>query len=450
MPTVSVQKTWNIKGETAALPPFQRAVELDPQFAMAYARIGSAYRNLDEPALAAENMRKAFRLREKTSERERLYIEARYYRWVTGESDKWEQVCELWKHIYPRDRLPYNELAHLYSLIGSYERSVELAQEALRLEPEIAASYANLDNYYLGLNRLDDAAAVLKQAEERKLEGLFLAESRYHLAFVRGNTEEMKRVIAEAAGKPAIENLLLSEQASVETYHGRLAAARELRGRAVRLARDKGAVEAAAVYLAQGALEEAYLGEAKQARANAYEAMKLARDSTIDVDAALSLALAGDIKNSQNLASEIDRKFPVDTRVQRYWLPTVRAVVSLRAEHAYKAIEVLELARPYELGPLTGINGCLCPAYARGEAYMMVRDGKAAAVEFQKLIDHRALVRFFPLGAMARIGLARAYAMQGDTVKARSAYEDFFTLWKDADPDISILKQAKVEYPKLQ
>jgi eukaryotic-like serine/threonine-protein kinase len=443
-------KTWNMKGETVALPLFKRAVELDPQFAIAYARLGSAYRNLDELTLSAENMRKAFALREKVSERERLYIEVRYYRIVTGEFEKWAQVCELWKQTYPRDRVPYNDLGHVYSAFGQYDKSVEEAREALRLEPNTQANYSNLARYYLGLNRLDEAEAVLKNAQERKLEGRDLLWIRYEVAFVKGDEGEMKRLVEQAAGKRGIEALLLDFQADTETYHGRLAKARELRRRAVDLAKDNDATEAAAIYLADASLEEAYSGETKQARSDADEALRLASNRAVLGDAALALALVGDTTRAEKLADEFNQSFPLDTRVQRYWLPTIRAVLALEGQKADKAIDALQVATPYELGPLGGLTGCLCPAYARGQAYLMLHNGSAAAAEFQKIIDHRGIVTNFSLGALAHLGLARAYALKGDTNKARAAYQDFLALWKDADPDIPILKQAKAEYAKLQ
>ncbi|HYN14442.1 MAG TPA: protein kinase [Terriglobales bacterium] len=443
-------KTWNMKGETAAVPLFKRAVELDPQFAIAYARLGSAYRNLDEPGLAAENVRKAFSLRQKVSERERLYIEVRYYRYVTGEFEKWAQVCELWKLTYPRDRVPHNDLAHAYSAFGQYNKSVEEASEALRLEPNTGANYSNLALYYLSLNRLNEAESALNKAQERKLESRDLLWSRYQLAFVQRDEGEMKRLVEQAVGKPGIEDLLLGLQADTETYNGRLARARELRRRAVDLAKDNDAREAAAGYLAEASLEEAYFGEAKQARADADEALRLASNRTVQGYAALALALVGDTTGAEKLADELNQTLPLDTRVQRHWLPTIRAVLALQGKNPNQAIEALQVATPYELGPFGGSNGCLCPAYARGQANLMLRNGSAAAVEFQKIIDHRGIVTNFPLGALAHVGLGRAYALQGDTAKARAAYQDFLTLWKNADPDIPILQQAKTEYAKLQ
>jgi tetratricopeptide (TPR) repeat protein len=444
-------KTWNMKGDTAALPLFKRAVELDPQFAIAYARLGSAYRNLDEPALADENMRKAFALREKVSERERLYIEVRYYRGVTGEFEKWAQVCELWKQTYPRDRVPYNDLGHVYSAFGQYEKSVKEAREALRLEPNTGANYLNLATYYLSLNRPDEAEAVLKNAEERKLESRDLLEARYQLAFVKSDAGEMKRLAAQAVGRPGVEDLLLAEQADTETFYGRLDQARELWRRAVELAKDNGAKETAAIYRAQAALGAAYLGETTRARAEADEAMSLSPNRRVQVLAALALALAGDMKRAESLTDELNRSFPLDLRVQRYWLPTIHAVLALEGRSANKAIDFLRVSIPYELAPFgPRLNGSLNPVYVRGQAYLMLHNGSAAEAEFQKIIDHRGIVTNFPLGALAHLGLARAYVLQGEIAKARTAYQGFLNLWKDADPDIPILKQAKAEYLKLQ
>ena len=323
-------------------------------------------------------------------------------------------------------------------------------REALRLEPNNAANYLNLGLAYMALNRLDEAEAVYKQAEERKLENEFLLQSRYWLAFLKGDAAQMAQLVSAAMGKPGAEDLLLATQADTEGWYGKLKNAHELTGRAMDSAQHNDAKETAAAYQAAAALREVEAGNREQARAEANAALKLAPNRDVRAMAALALARAGDTAGAEKLAAELDKTFPLDTLVQRYWLPTIRAGVALERKDPNRAIELLKVASTIELGAPTNLTIFLCPVYLRGEAYLMLHDGNRAAAEFQKFIDHRGLVVNFPWGALARLGLARAYAMQGDTAKARAAYQDFLTLWKDADPDIPILKEAKAEYAKLK
>jgi DNA-binding winged helix-turn-helix (wHTH) protein/tetratricopeptide (TPR) repeat protein len=425
-------KTVDTKGRTAAIPFLQRAVELDPKFAMAYARLGF---------LSVENVRKAYELRERVTERERLYIEAHYYRDVTGEQDKAASVWEVMQQTYPQAVEPYSNLAGFYGRLGKCEKALEEAHQALRLDPDDQDSYGTVAYLSMCLNRLDEAEAAFKQAEERKLEGEDLVTGRYSLAFLRGDAEGMARVAASAA----TDTPLLVLQGFTEAYHGRLRKARELLRRAVESAKQNGVVDTAASSQAVGALIEAYLGDLQHARADADAALRLAPNRDAQTPTALALALAGDAEHVEKLAAGLNKSFPLDTGVQRMWLPTTRAAVALSRKNPAKAIELLRVISPYELGaPL------LLPIYERGRAYLMLHDGRAAAAEFQKVIDHPGIVREFPVGALAHLGVARAYALQGDTAKSRAAYQDFLTLWKDADPDIPILKEAKAEYAKLQ
>ena len=334
--------------------------------------------------------------------------------------------------------------------LGNWEKALEEFREALRLEPNSATNYLNLGVAYTALNRLDEAEAVYKQAEERKLENEFLLQSRYWLAFLKGDAAQMAQLVSAAMGKPGAEDLLLATQADTEGWYGKLKNAHELTRRAMDSAQHNDAKESAAGYQAAAALREVESGNREQARAEAKAALRLAPNRDVRVMAALALARAGDTAGAEKLAAELDKTFPLDTLVQRYWLPTIRAGVALERQDPNRAIELLKVASTIELGGPTNLAIFLCPAYLRGEAYLMLHDGNRAAAEFQKFIDHRGLVVNFPWGALARLGLARAYAMQGDTAKARTAYQDFLTLWKDADPDIPILKQAKAEYAKLQ
>jgi eukaryotic-like serine/threonine-protein kinase len=440
------QKIQYTKGATAALPLYKRAVELDPNFAMAYARMGAVYLNLNEVGRGAENARKAYDLREKVSERERFYIEGRYYDIATGELGKTAQIYELWQQTYPRDEIPYIVLGGISEEFGNWEKALQESREALRLEPSRVANYASLGSAYTSLNRLDEAEAVYKQAEERKLEGELLLQSRYQLAFLKGDAAQMAQLVSAAMGKPGAEDLLLATQADTEGWYGKLRNAHELTRKAMDSAERNDANEAAAAYQAEAALREVESGNREQARAEANAAVKLAPNRDVWAIAALVLARAGDTAGAEKLATELDKTLPLDTLVQRYWLPAIRAAVALHLKDPNRAIELLKAASPIELGASTAI---LCPVYLRGEAYLMLHDGNRAAAEFQKFIDHRGLVANFPWGALARLGLARAYAIQGDTAKARAAYQDFLTLWKDADPDIPILKEANAEYAKL-
>ncbi len=444
-------KTWNAEGNTAALPFFKRAVELDPNFAMAYSWIAVFYFDLNEVVRGAEYSRKAYELRNKISERERFTIETIYYSNATGELEKAAQTYELWLQTYPGEERAYRRLASVSYTLGNWEKALEELREALRLEPNIALNYFNLGWVYMALNRLDEAEAMYKQAEERKLETEDLLLYRYWLAFLKGDAAQMAHMVSGAMGKPGTEDhWFLAMQADTEGWYGRLKNAHELTGRAMDSAQHNDAKETAAAYQAAAALREVEAGNREQARAEANGALKLAPNRDVRAMAALALARAGNMAGAEKLAAELDKTFPLDTRVQRYWLPTIRAGVALENKDPNRAIELLKAASTIELGVPTQFTIYLCPVYVRGEAYLMLHDGNAAAAEFQKFIDHRGLVENFPWGALARLGLARAYAMQGDMAKARSAYQDFLTLWKDADPDIPILKEAKAEYAKLQ
>ena len=444
------RKTNASKGETAALPFYKRAVDLDPNFAMPYVSMSVHYSNFSEPGRAAENARKAYELREKVSERERFRIEAYYYSAATGQLDKASQAYELWRQTYPRDVAPYVNLGFISSTLGNWEKAGEEALEAMRLDPNNGSNYANLGSFYAALNRLDEAQAVYKRADERKLEREYLLQCRYQLAFLKGDTTQMAQLAASAMGKPGTEDVLLASQADTEAWYGKFQNARDLTRRAVDSAQHNDAKETAAAYQAVAALREVESGNRQQAITNAAAAVKLAPNRDVRAMAMLALARAGDTAPAEKLAAELDKLFPLDTLVQGYWLPTIRAAVALERKDPNRAVELLKVASTIELGQPTTLSVFLCPVYLRGEAYLALNDGNAAAAEFQKFIDHRGLVLNFQWGALARLGLARAYALQGATAKTRSAYQDFLTLWKDADPDIPILIAAKAEYAKLQ
>jgi len=442
-------KTRDANGDTAALPFFKRAMELDPKFAMAYAKTGVVCVNLGEVALASDYTRKAYELRDKVSERERFYIDSHYFLLVTGELEKAAEVNKVYKQTYPRDVTPYIDLSFIDSLTGRYESGIQEAREALRLEQNSAVIYGNVAGGSLSLDRLADAEAVIKQAEERKLESEALLDTRYGIAFVKGDQAEMARLVTAAAGKVGTEDVMLAAQADTETWFGRASKGRELTRRAIELAVHNDAKETAAGYQAEMALREAALGSMNEARNGSAAALKLAVNRDVQAVTAAALAEAGDPAGAEKLVAELNKNYPLSTLVQSYWLPTIRAAIELDRKNPSKAVELLQAAAPYELGSPPG-GAVLCPVYVRGQAYLMLHNGSAAAAEFQKFLDHRGIVVNFPLGALARLQLARAYAVQGDSAKARNAYLEFLTFWKDADPDIPILKQAKAEYAKLQ
>ncbi len=434
------------KGNAAALPFLQRAVELDPTFALAYRALGSVYGNLYQTDRMRLNISKAYELREKVSERERFFIESTYYWMGTGELEKAIAVDELWRQSYPRDYSLYVHLGVIYTRLGNLEKALEEARESVRLEPNSGINYTNLCFGYINLNQLDDAEAVVKQAEERKLESEELHRAPYLFAFFKGDTALMALVVSTATGKPTMEDVLLDAQANTEAWHGRLKDARQLTRRAMSSAEQNDATERAAWYEARTALGEVESGMREEARSDAYAAIKLASNRDVLARVTLALALARDTAAAEKLAAELDRTFPLDTLVQRYWLPAISAAVALQHKDPKRAVELLRVTGPIELGD----HGEFSPIYLRGEAYLMLRDGNAAAAEFQKFIDHRGRAGNFPWGALARLQVARACALSGDKTKAKIAYQDFLTLWKDADPDIPILKQAKSEYAKLQ
>ena len=444
------RKTQFLKGNTAALPFYQRAVELDPNFAMPYAGMALTYYDLSEPQRAAENVRKAYDLRQKVTERERFYIETNYFLVGTGELEKAAQIYEQWQQVYPRDYVPHMNLAFIYGTMGNLDKALVEVQEAVRLEPNNGPVYLNLGLTYASLNRFEEAKAVYQEAEQRKLQGEALLQGRYWLAFLEGDNVQMAQMVAASIGKPGMEGALLASNADTQGWYGKLRDAHELTRRAMDSAKSNDAKETAATYQALAALREVESGNREQAQADAEAALKLAPNRDVRVMAALALARAGDTAGAEKLATELDQEFPLDTMVQRYWLPTVGAAIALQKNDPNRALELLQTSTPIELGqPAASAAVFLCPVYVRGEAYLMLHDGSAAAAEFQKFIDHRGMVVNFPWGAMARLGLARAYVQQGDTPKARATYQDFLTLWKNADPDVPLLKQAKAEYAKL-
>ncbi len=435
---------------TEALPLLSRAVELDPNFAAAYANMSGVYFIQREPGLAAENIRKAYELRDRVSERERLWIEGSYYWRATGELEKAVSSFDLFQQTYPRDSSAPNTLGNLYVRLGNGEKAEQEYREALRLNPNAPANYQNLGAVVVSLNRFDEAEAVYKLSDERHLPYQGRPKSLYLLAFLKGDQARMAQLAASVRGKRSAEDAMLGAQADTEAWYGRMKAARVFTQRSMDAALDNDAKETAAGHQSAAALFEAESGEWERGRADANAAIRLAPNRDVRLTAALALAQADDTASAEKLASGIDKDFPVDTLVQKYWLPTIRAAIAVQRKDPNRAIELLEPARGFDLvGGTNLLNASLFPVYVRGEAYLMLHDGKRAAAEFQKYIDHRGLVRNAPIAMLARLGLARAYAMQGDIIKARTAYQVFLTAWKDADSDVPILQEAKMEYAKL-
>jgi serine/threonine protein kinase/tetratricopeptide (TPR) repeat protein len=434
----------------AAVPLFQRAIRLDPNFAMAYARLGTSYWNLGETTLGALNTQKAYDLIERVSEGEKFYIESHYYEHVTGDEESARRVYQLWAETYPRDWQPLPPLSGIYAVLGQYEKSLEEAREAFRLNPGSGMNSADLVSSYLNLNRLEEARATAEEAQAEKLDSPYLRFNLYELAFLQNDAAGMAQQVSWAAGKPGVEDVLLNNEAATVAYSGRLAEAREFSRRAVASAERAEEKEVAASYKTDAALREALFGNAAEARERAAATLGHSTGRDVQYGAALALALAGGAARAEALADDLAKRFPEDTIVQFLYLPTIHAQLALGRHDASKAIEALQAAAPYELGSPGSFVAGLYPVYVRGEAYLAAHQGREAATEFQKILDHRGIVLNEPIGALARLGLARACAMQGDAARARAAYQDFLTLWKDADPDIPILKEAKAEYAKLQ
>jgi DNA-binding winged helix-turn-helix (wHTH) protein/tetratricopeptide (TPR) repeat protein len=441
-------KALNEDGDSAAALSFwQRAVQLDPNFAAAYDATGTESEVIGT-ALAVENIRKAFELRTRVSEREKLIIEGDYYNFVTGDLLKEQQSYILGEQIYPRDVNFRINLGGVYSALGQYEAGLREHQEAVRLAPS-STTYRYLAYTYLSLNRDEDAAALAREAHGKGLDSI-LGTTLYSLAFYRNDAAEMSRQVAPWAGKPG-QDLLLALEADTAAYFGHLGRARELSRQASNSAKRARENETSATYEAVAALREGLFGNGNQAGQRT--ALAKERSGGPDKYYAVVLALAFTGDESQRLADNFKESFPENTVVQFNYFPTLRAKLALNHANTQQALDILEVAAPYELGlpSLWFYNWPnLYPVYVRGEAYLAAHKGNEAAAEFQKILGHRGIVLNEPIGALAHLQLGRAYALEGDTAKSRAAYQDFLTLWKDADPDIPIFKEAKAEYAKLQ
>lgn len=438
------------KGDVASIPYIERAVELDPNFALAYSDLCARFSNLGQATRASENARKAYDLRDRVSEREKYRITAFYYTIITGELNRASQTYELWQQSYPGDAFPCGNLGDVYMKVGQWEKALRETRDALQLEPNNSVAVGNLAFIQLALNQTDEARKTLEQSLARGPDTQFLRVALYYAAFVAGDQQSMQQQIAWATGRLGQEDQLLSAQSDTEAYFGRLARARDASRSAADMARRADAKETAALWQVDAALQEAEFGNVSAARRNAISALTLIPGKDVSSAGALALARAGDTAQAEKLAESLNRDFPKNTIVQGYWLPSIRAAIELHAKNAAKAVEILRTAAPFELGQSQPFQmGMMYPPYLRGEAYLMLHQGQEAAAEFQRIIDHRGIVLNFPLGALAQLGLGRAYALQGDTTKARAAYNDFLRLWTNADSGIPILKVAKAEYANL-
>ena len=449
------------QGPAAALPYHQRAIQLDPNFAMGFMAVGSEYYSLSQTGRASEYLARAFELRDHASEREKLAITATYYL-NTGELGKAGQAYQEEIESYPRSQGAHLNLGVVYAEQGQYEKSVEMSQDELQLNPDNVAPYDNLADSFIALQRFDDARKMIREARAKKLEDYITRMAEYILAFYSSDSAEMAEQLQWFNGKPE-ENYGLALAADTEAYHGRLGSARELVKRAVESAVRADSKENAGVWLENLALYEASIGNREEARQKAAEGLRLAPGSQgVNSEAALAFAMAAENAQAEALAKEMNSQHPLDTQVQSLWLPAVRAELDLRSDKPQAAVEALQAASGIDLGQFTFVNNmsCLDDIYIRGEAYLDAGQASASANEFQKIVDHNGIVWNCWTGALARLGVGRANALQARTshgadadaarVRALAAYKDFLSLWKDAESDIPILKQAKAEYAKLQ
>jgi tetratricopeptide (TPR) repeat protein len=444
-----------LSGADAGLPFFKRAVEIDPKFAMGYAALGLYYGTTGESGLAAENTRKAYELRDRVSDKEKFFITAYYDGRATGNQENAQQTCDQWAQIYPREWTPHAFLSgFIYPVLGRYEKAAEEGRKIIELAPDSYTGYFLLGYNFVYLDRPAEAEDVLRRASDRKMEAPFLSLLQFDLDFLKGDGAGMQQEVATAQNKPGAEDWISDRQAFALAYTGHLQEARRWSQRASDLARQAGHHERAALFETRIALWEAFFGNGPLAERTVKDALELAKNREVRYGAALVLAMSGKASEAQSLANDLERDFPEDTSVRFNYLPAVYATLALDHGDPLKAIKLLELAVPYELSSPRSATfayfGALYPVYVRGQAYLAARQGAEAAREFQKIVDHRGIVIGDAFGVLAHLGMARAYAMQGDTAKARMSYQDFLTLWKDADSEIPILKKAKVESAKLQ
>ena len=444
-------------GSAAAVPFFSRAIEIDPNFASAYAALGRMYGDIGESILSAQNTNQAYQLRDHASDQERFFISLTYELQVTGNLEKAQQICDLWVRAYPRASLPHGLLAGgIYPSIGKREESVEEAKIALGIDPDFSIGYSLLADSYLALERTAEAEKTLQRASERKLDIPDFYVQRYVIAFLKGDRTGMEREAALPREKPGADDWMSNAEGFVSAYSGHLQEARKMSRRAADLARKAERRDTEALYEADAAMREALFGNVSTARQRALDALALSKSRDAEYEVAFELAFSGDVSRSQELTEDLSRRFPEDTIVRFMYAPTIRALVALNHNQPSKAVELLQTTISYEGGtPIEGGSefllgaGSFYPAYVRGLAYLAAHQGAEGAAEFQKILDHRGVVLCDPIGVLAHLQLGRAYALSGEKTRAKSAYHDFLTFWKDADPNIPILKRAQTEYASL-
>jgi tetratricopeptide (TPR) repeat protein len=412
---------------------------------------------------ASEYYAKAFQLRDRVSEGEKLIIAAAYYGYASGQLDKAVQTFEEETELHPRGTFAYNGLALLYQQLGQYQKSAEAARALLQLDPDDIFAYTSLANAELALQRFDQAREVIQQAHTRNLDNYLMRADRYALAFLEADSNGMVEQQQWFRGQPLYENYGLALASDTEAYAGRVRKARELKEQAVESAIRADNKEGAAVYQANFALQQAAYDNGREAQQTATEALRLAPSSPgVEAESALAFAIAGRTARAEPLAQDLSRRFPLDTQMQSLWLPSIQTQLALSRRNPDPSLNSLQAALPIEYGSVPFVNNvsCLYLTYVRGEVYLAAGQGSVAAAEFQKILDHSGIVWNCWTGALAHLGIARANALQARAtqgadadaarVRALAAYKDFLTLWKDADPDIPILKKAKAEYAKLQ
>jgi hypothetical protein len=444
-------KLHTTNGAMAGLPLIKRATEIDPDFALAHSTLGREYADLDEAGLSNASTTRAWQLRDHASDPERFVIEANYQILATGNQEAARQACEAWAHTYPREALPHIMLSGFPNKsAGRYPQAIAEARTAIDIEPDFGMAYYNLaiNNVYLG--RLDEAENALHRATGRGLEIDEFLMAEHDIAFLKGDSAALAGVAARARERSGADTWVSNQEAYVSAYSGHLQQARVLSRRAVESAIQEAQPERAGLWMAGESLREAFFEDAVEARTAASAALKLSSNPEVVYGAALALALSGDSSQAGTIADEEERRFPEDTMVRFSYVPVLKASIALNQNDPKKAIDALQLAIPYELGASRGLFGGLYPVYLRGEAYLAAHQGPEAAIEFQKILDHRGVVGSDPIGALAHLQLGRAYALSGDTARARSAYEDFLRLWKDADHDVPLLKAALAENAKLK
>ncbi len=435
----------NSGSEAESIPLFQHAIELDPNFAMAHARLAAIYNNVGEEDRSVESAKKAFDLRDRVSERERFYITDHFYT-STGALEKDTETLESAIKAYPNDSTPFANLALEYNLYyGQFEKAIPLANEFTRLEPNSPFGYVHAAGPYMALNRPEEARSILQRAINAKADNLFVHQQLYQLAFLNGDIDGMQRQLKWSEGKPS-EYLLLNEATSVAAARGEMQKAGQLMQRSVQVSDRLGFKETTADTQAGFAVMQAEEGNGSKAKELAASSSALARGRSNMVPVAMALAMTSDVTRAQAIADDLGQRFPDDTLLHQVSIPCVRALIELNRKNPDAAIQSLQAATPYELGAAQG----LFPIYVRGLAYLQAKRGAEAAAEFQKMVDHPGIAPTAPEHSLAKLGLGRAYVTAGNAAKARAAYQDFFALWKDADRDIPVLKEAKAEYAKLQ